>query len=212
MILKCCVITSLYFLKSISYHYYMYSQWSPVVVVFSDCLTKCWQDLNLGRLPLHQTLQKSRLYCAFCEIHHTTAMQLYFGAWSCAWYSSQNIDLIILQAHIANRNPIENYGMQLHVLTVSPQVKFLYNHRMNLIGNTCCQLLLLSLFPMIISQYLSSQEINKCVWFCLFIRWDPSSQACCTYWFNPLTPKISLVILLNVCHMILLMLVWRIWY
>ena len=29
---------------------------------------------------------------------------------------------------------------------------------------------------------------------------------------NPLTPKISLVILLNVCQMILIMLVWRIWY
>ena len=29
---------------------------------------------------------------------------------------------------------------------------------------------------------------------------------------NPLTPKISLVILLTVCHMILIMLVWRIWY
>ena len=30
--------------------------------------------------------------------------------------------------------------------------------------------------------------------------------------FNPLTPKISLVILLNVCQMILMVLVWRIWY
>ena len=29
---------------------------------------------------------------------------------------------------------------------------------------------------------------------------------------NPLTPKISLVILLTVCQMILIMLVWRIWY
>ena len=29
---------------------------------------------------------------------------------------------------------------------------------------------------------------------------------------NPLTPKISLVILLNVCQMILIMLVWKIWY
>ena len=29
---------------------------------------------------------------------------------------------------------------------------------------------------------------------------------------NPLTPKISLVILLTVCHTILVMLVWRIWY
>ena len=34
---------------------------------------------------------------------------------------------------------------------------------------------------------------------------DPSS-------FNPLTPKISLVILLTVCHTVLVMLVWRIWY
>ena len=30
--------------------------------------------------------------------------------------------------------------------------------------------------------------------------------------FNPLTPKISLVILLTVCHMVLVMLVWRIGY
>ena len=29
---------------------------------------------------------------------------------------------------------------------------------------------------------------------------------------NPLTPKISLVILSTVCQMILIMLVWRIWY
>ena len=30
--------------------------------------------------------------------------------------------------------------------------------------------------------------------------------------FNPLTPKISVVILLTVCQMILIMLAWRIWY
>ena len=118
-----------------------------------NCVTKYWQDLNLGHLPLYQTLQKSRLYCAFREIHHTTAMQIYFGAWSYARYSSQNINQIALRAHIANRNPIENYGMSLHR-------SFLYNHRMNLIGHTCSQSLLLSLFPIIISQYLSSQE-NK---------------------------------------------------
>ena len=29
---------------------------------------------------------------------------------------------------------------------------------------------------------------------------------------NPLTPKISLVILVTVCHTVLVMLVWRIWY
>ena len=29
---------------------------------------------------------------------------------------------------------------------------------------------------------------------------------------NPLTPKISLVILLTVSHTVLVMLVWRIWY
>ena len=28
----------------------------------------------------------------------------------------------------------------------------------------------------------------------------------------PLTPKILLVILLNICHIVLVMLVWRIWY
>ena len=28
----------------------------------------------------------------------------------------------------------------------------------------------------------------------------------------PLTPKILFVILLNICHMVLVMLVWRIWY
>ena len=30
--------------------------------------------------------------------------------------------------------------------------------------------------------------------------------------FNPLTPKISLVILFTVCYIVLAMLVWRIWY
>ena len=29
---------------------------------------------------------------------------------------------------------------------------------------------------------------------------------------NPLTPKISLVILLTLCHIVLVMLVWRIWF
>ena len=29
---------------------------------------------------------------------------------------------------------------------------------------------------------------------------------------NPLTPKIALAILLSVCHAVLVMLVWRIWY
>ena len=29
---------------------------------------------------------------------------------------------------------------------------------------------------------------------------------------NPLTPKISLVILLTVCHAIIMMSIWRIWY
>ena len=32
------------------------------------------------------------------------------------------------------------------------------------------------------------------------------------YSFNPFTPRISLVILLTVCHTVLIMLVWRIWY
>ena len=31
-------------------------------------------------------------------------------------------------------------------------------------------------------------------------------------YINPLTPKISLVILLTVCHTVLVMLIWRIWY
>ena len=30
--------------------------------------------------------------------------------------------------------------------------------------------------------------------------------------FDPFTPKISLVILLTVCHTVLVMFVWRIWY
>ena len=36
----------------------------------------------------------------------------------------------------------------------------------------------------------------------------------CFFWkdINPLTLKISLVILLPVCHIVLLMLIWRIWY
>ena len=33
----------------------------------------------------------------------------------------------------------------------------------------------------------------------------------CTFLINPLTPKISLVILLTVCRTVLVMLVWRIW-
>ena len=32
------------------------------------------------------------------------------------------------------------------------------------------------------------------------------------FFFNPLTPKISLETLLTVCHTFLVMLVWRIWY
>ena len=45
--------------------------------------------------------------------------------------------------------------------------------------------------------------------------YNPASYTCtqCAHcWFNPLIFKISLVILLTVCQMILIMLVWRIWY
>ena len=32
------------------------------------------------------------------------------------------------------------------------------------------------------------------------------------FFFNPLTPKISLVVLLTVCHIVLVILAWKIWY
>ena len=40
----------------------------------------------------------------------------------------------------------------------------------------------------------------------------PSKENWDFFRFNPLIPKISLVILLTVCQTILIMLVWRIWY
>ena len=179
-----------------------------MVVVFSNFLTKYWQDLNLGHLPLYQTLQKSWLYCAFHEIQHNCNATL-------LWY------LIMCLIQFTEHRPngtLSTYSKQesnrkLWNAIACPQVKFLYNHRMNLVGNTCCYNYYFCLFSLWLFHNTSQvKKINKCVWFCLFIRWDPSSQACCTYWFNPLTPKISLVILPNVCYMVPLMLVWRIWY
>ena len=42
---------------------------------------------------------------------------------------------------------------------------------------------------------------------------DPrNQQITLEHFLNPFTPKISLAILLTVCHNILIMLVWRIWY
>ena len=37
-------------------------------------------------------------------------------------------------------------------------------------------------------------------------------EPCVPSQINPLTPKISLVNLLTVCHTVLMMLFWRIWY
>ena len=39
-----------------------------------------------------------------------------------------------------------------------------------------------------------------------------SLRQCSGSWVNPLTPMVSLVILLTVCHTILMMLVLRVWY
>ena len=53
--------------------------------------------------------------------------------------------------------------------------------------------------------------INLCYWLCmLMVCFFVVSNGTVT--LNPLTPKISIVILLTVCHTVLVMLVWRIWY
>ena len=51
--------------------------------------------------------------------------------------------------------------------------------------------------------------INLCYWLCmLMVCFFVVSNGTVT--LNPLTPKISIVILLTVCHTVLVMLVWRI--
>ena len=51
---------------------------------------------------------------------------------------------------------------------------------------------------------------NNLIYLFVTFRQDDSLQL--KSWLNPLTPKISLLILLTICHIALLMLVWRIWY
>ena len=46
----------------------------------------------------------------------------------------------------------------------------------------------------------------------IYSRYDFFVVSNSTVTLNPLTPKISLVILLTVYHTVLVMLVWRIWY
>ena len=41
---------------------------------------------------------------------------------------------------------------------------------------------------------------------------EPETHSMLSVTFNPLTPKISLVILLTVYHIVVVMSVWRIWY
>ena len=51
-------------------------------------------------------------------------------------------------------------------------------------------------------------------WSCfkLVLIWGCMPLIASLPWVNPLTPKISLVILLSVYHTVLVVLVWRIWY
>ena len=48
-------------------------------------------------------------------------------------------------------------------------------------------------------------------WHHLWSKTEQTHWAMWNLFINPLTPKISLVILLTVCHTVLVMLVWRIW-
>ena len=54
---------------------------------------------------------------------------------------------------------------------------------------------------------------SMCLWI-NFLIYDKQRALlfCSRFTFNPLTPKISLLILLSVGHTVLVMLVWRIWY
>ena len=58
--------------------------------------------------------------------------------------------------------------------------------------------LLKNLHPLLLNQFLRGKHLRLLRTFVL--------------WLNPLTPKISFVILLTISHTVLVMLVWRIWY
>ena len=58
--------------------------------------------------------------------------------------------------------------------------------------------LLKNLYPLLLNQFLRGKHLRLLRTFVL--------------WLNPLTPKISFVILLTISHTVLVMLVWRIWY
>ena len=72
-----------------------------------------------------------------------------------------------------------------------------------------------NLVKMVVSCYavwvFSSTTWNLFIWLALVICMR--ILACVVLnWFNPYTSMISLVILLTVCHTLLIILVWRIWY
>ena len=56
---------------------------------------------------------------------------------------------------------------------------------------------------MLLDLFLNTKGIEPLLLVVLFNRWQM---------LNPLTPKISLAILLTFCHTVLVMLVWRIWF
>ena len=64
--------------------------------------------------------------------------------------------------------------------------------------------LLKNLHPLLLNQFLRGKHLRL---LCTFVLCAPF-----VLWLNPLTPKISLAILLTISHTVLVMLVWRIWY
>ena len=75
--------------------------------------------------------------------------------------------------------------------------------------------------PMLMSFYVEALKLMllKSLWLSQFhCNWSKKAKLLCGFptlsWrkVNPLTPKISFIILLTVCHLALVMLVWRIWY
>ena len=73
--------------------------------------------------------------------------------------------------------------------------------------------------PMLMSFYVKALKLMlpKSLWLS-HCNWPKKVKLLCGFptlsWWkvNPLTPKISFIILLTVCHLALVMLVWRIWY
>ena len=131
---------------------------------------------------------------------------------------SRNVTRIWWKYKVRDYSLIQNQILRINIIRVTWQtVRRITNEILGMRGlpppplNTCgCQVCL----------QCSSQESIKSQLLVVYRRLEglllpsikPAQALMFGFHLNPLTPKISLVILITVCHTILTMSIWRIWY